>query len=289
MDSQKVDTAEAATAQLHIVSLGSSFAAGPGIHPQEEPRAARRSTKNYPHLLAASLNAKLTDLTASGSTLLNITTAPQSAPFSKATFAPQISKIPSDANIITITSGGNDVGYIGGIFKDVWDNSLVGKTINLLIHAVRKITSAFASPKKSESVANLSPDGLINRLGSVVDEIHQRFPEARIFLVEYLAVFGPVTKPKRDVGLSQERIDHHRNVATALQSAYETIASARSQWCTRVPMHTISQAHALGSEEPWVEGFSLRLLFQRGPMFHPNLKGMQSVASHLFDLIKKKN
>ncbi|KAJ5438723.1 uncharacterized protein N7458_009721, partial [Penicillium daleae] len=255
----KVATAEAATAQLHIVSLGSSFAAGPGIQPQEEPRAARRSTKNYPHLLAASLNAKLTDLTASGSTLLNITTAPQSAPFSKATFAPQISKIPSDANIITITAGGND------------------------------ITSAFASPKKSESVANLSPDGLINRLGSAVDEIHQRFPEARIFLVEYLAVFGPVTKPKRDVGLSQERIDHHRNVASALQSAYETIASARSEWCTRVPMHTISQAHALGSEEPWVEGFSLRLLFQRGPMFHPNLKGMQSVASHLFDLIKKKN
>ncbi|KAJ5380514.1 uncharacterized protein N7496_002942 [Penicillium cataractarum] len=288
MDSRQLSTAEAAAAQLHIVSLGSSFAAGPGIHLQEDPCAARRSTKNYPHLLAASLNAKLTDLTASGSTLLNITTEPQSAPFSKATFAPQISKIPSDVNIITITAGGNDLGYIGGIFKDAWDNSLLGKTINLFIHAVRKIASAFGS-SKSESVANLSPDGLVTRLGSVVDEIHERFPEARIFLVEYLAVFGPATKPKVDVGLSQERIDHHRNAASALQSAYEIIALTRSEWCTRVPMHTISQTHALGSEEPWVEGFSMQLLFQRGPMFHPNLRGMESVASHLLDLIKKKN
>ncbi|KAJ5946605.1 hypothetical protein N7454_003444 [Penicillium verhagenii] len=275
---------ETTTDQLHIVSLGSSFAAGPGIRPRDEPSAAQRSTKNYPHLLAASLNAKLTDLTVSGATLLNITTESQSALFSKVTFAPQISQIPDDAKIITITAGGNDLGYIGGLFKDVWNNSLLGKIMNVFINAASKLRSFKAEPEP-----RLSPDGLAERMGSVVDEIHQKFANARIILVEYLAVLGTDTKPGRDIGFGQERIDYHRNVASGLQSAYEKVSSSRSEWCTRLPMHEISQGHALGSVEPWVEGFNLRLLFKRGPVFHPNLKGMEAVASHLFELLKKNN
>ena len=58
----------------HVASLGSSFAAGPGIEPAAD-RAARRSARNYPHLLAARLGAELTDLTVSGAT-----TPPSSTP-----------------------------------------------------------------------------------------------------------------------------------------------------------------------------------------------------------------
>ncbi|KAJ5094797.1 SGNH hydrolase-type esterase domain-containing protein [Penicillium angulare] len=274
------------TDQLHIVSLGSSFAAGPGIHPQDEPPAARRSIKNYPHLLASSLNAKLTDLTSSGATLLNITTESQSAPFSKVTFPPQISKIPNDVDIITITAGGDDLGYIGGIFKDVWNNAWYGKAINFFIKVFRGFTSLLRKTPSDEATGDLSPKELVDRMGTTVDEIHQKFPKAHIFLVEYLALFGPETKPGRDVGFSQERIDHHRNVASVLQSAYGEVSSTRSEWCTRVPMHIHSQSNALGSKEPWVEGLSIRLLFQRGPMFHPNLKGMEAVANQLSTLIK---
>jgi hypothetical protein len=61
----------------HVASLGSSFAAGPGIGPVAD-RAARRSARNYPHLLAARLGAGLTDLTVSGATTATIIDAPAS-------------------------------------------------------------------------------------------------------------------------------------------------------------------------------------------------------------------
>lgn len=60
----------------HIASLGSSFAAEPGIEPLAN-RAAMRSARNYPHLLAERLGADLSDLTVSGATTGTILDTPQ--------------------------------------------------------------------------------------------------------------------------------------------------------------------------------------------------------------------
>ncbi|CAI7624453.1 unnamed protein product [Penicillium viridicatum] len=207
--------------KLKIASLGSSFAAGPDIPPQIEPYAALRSGQNYPHLLAQHLNADLTDLSVSGATLLNITVEPQSTPFNT-TFPPQISDLPEDANIITVTAGGNDINYIGGMIADACDAEL-------------------------QSSVSLSPAELAERLGGVLDQIHKRAPGARIFLVEYLAVLGPATQPSRNIPLTQERIQHYRGVASVLQHAYSVAVEGRAD----------CQEHALGSEEPWVGGFEL--------------------------------
>ena len=59
-----------------IAALGSSFAAGPTIEPMADVDAMR-STRNYPHLLAAALGAHLVDLTVSGATTANILRTPQ--------------------------------------------------------------------------------------------------------------------------------------------------------------------------------------------------------------------
>jgi hypothetical protein len=52
---------------VHVVALGSSFAAGPGIDPILD-RAAGRSGRKYPHLLADRLGAGITNLAVSGAT-----------------------------------------------------------------------------------------------------------------------------------------------------------------------------------------------------------------------------
>jgi hypothetical protein len=146
--------------KLRIASLGSSFAAGPDIPPQIEPLAAMRSGQNYPHLLAQRLNAELTDLSVSGATLLNITVEPQSAPLSEQVFPPQISNIPKDADIITVTAGGNDLNYIGGMISD-----------------------ACGAPMQLPEPLTL--DKLAQRFGGVLDELHltrgpiKIFPSAR--------------------------------------------------------------------------------------------------------------
>ncbi|GAB7333576.1 hypothetical protein MBLNU13_g05148t1 [Cladosporium sp. NU13] len=94
---------------MHIAALGSSFAAGPSIPPQINA-AARRSGANYPSLLASALSAKLTDLSSSGATLLNILSEPQQTLL--ATLPPQIDGLPEDVDVVTITAGGNDMGAV---------------------------------------------------------------------------------------------------------------------------------------------------------------------------------
>ena len=101
---------------IHIAALGSSFAAGPNIYPIEN-EAARRSSRNYAHQLAAKIQASsqenkltLTDLTVSGASILNVLEEPQRV--GGVVFPPQLRGLPPDADIVTFTCGGNDVKYI---------------------------------------------------------------------------------------------------------------------------------------------------------------------------------
>lgn len=241
--------------KLKIASLGSSFAAGPDIPPQLKPLEAMRSGNNYPHLLAKHLNADLTDLTVSGATLLNITVDWQDS-WSSLKFPPQISGLPQDTDVVTITAGGNDLNYIGGLISDACGGDV--------------------------QRPSLSPNELAERFGGVLDEIHKRAPTARVFLVEYLAILGPETKANQDIPLSQERIDYHCRIASILQNAYAVVEQDRSEWCERVTIHHLSQGHVLGSKEPWVGSLT------SGPLFHPNLAGMEAVAGILADHVQKR-
>ncbi|KAH8689427.1 SGNH hydrolase-type esterase domain-containing protein [Talaromyces proteolyticus] len=269
--------------RLHIVSLGSSFAAGPGIHPQIAPRAGR-SGQNYPHILARLLDAHLTDLTVSGATLLNIIVDPQQHfLFRSVVFPPQITLLPSSANIITITAGGNDLEYIGGMVQDAWAAGALGKIVNFIVGVVRRVYLLVRRrPRPAEQALQpLTEEALITRLGRVLDAIHAKAPNARVFLVEYLAVLGANTQPGKDVPFSQDRIDYHRQTARKLQRAYVQAAESRAGWCERVAIHDSSAEHGLGSQVPWVGGFGYWALLRRGSVFHPNLAGMQAVAEVL--------
>lgn len=100
------------TAGLHLVALGSSFAAGPGIQPQASPLAASRSKRNFVNLLSQKLpNSRVTDLTVSGATLLNLLVDAQVS--GGTTFPPQLEGLPEDADVVMILGRGNDMSYIG--------------------------------------------------------------------------------------------------------------------------------------------------------------------------------
>lgn len=255
--------------QLHIASLGSSFAAGPGIPPEVDSHALR-SGNNYPSLVARGLGAKLTDLTVSGATLLNITVEPQLAPSGEHTFPPQILSLPEDVDYVFVTGGGNDMSYIGSMIDDAWRSSIGG----------------LDAEAWSPVVGDIPPEQLPQRMGETLDAIHRKAPNARVFFVEYLALLGPATKPHVHIPLDQERIDYHSRVASALQNAYALAAEPRSAWCERVPIHELSADHVLGTEEPWVEGFSVESL-ERGNPFHPNLAGMKGVAGILLSRVQE--
>ncbi|MDT5227299.1 MAG: hypothetical protein QOH94_1092, partial [Mycobacterium sp.] len=90
------------------VALGSSMAAGPGIRPgaPAAPFGSGRSARNYAHLVAEQLRLDLVDVTFSGATTAQVLTEHQrSAP-------PQVEALNGSEELVTITIGGNDVGYV---------------------------------------------------------------------------------------------------------------------------------------------------------------------------------
>ena len=90
------------------VAMGSSFAAGPGLTPRApgSPRRAGRSAGNYAHLVARALGLDLHDVTYSGATTSDILTS------SAAGQPAQLDAVTPDTRLVTITAGGNDVGFL---------------------------------------------------------------------------------------------------------------------------------------------------------------------------------
>ena len=112
------------------VALGSSMAAGPGIRPSADgaPFRAGRSARNYPHLVAERLGLDLVDVTYSGATTASVLTDPQNgAP-------PQADALDASEDLVTVTIGGNDVGYVpllmaAGLPRIVRSLPLVGRLV----------------------------------------------------------------------------------------------------------------------------------------------------------------
>jgi lysophospholipase L1-like esterase len=256
---------------LHLVALGSSCAAGPGIQPQAL-KAAGRSEKNYAHLLAKRLDAQLTDLTVSGATLSNVLSEPQV--FFGNHFQPQLASLPTDVDIVTITCGGNDLGYISGIIRAALQSSFVGRIISRVLPS-----TDCSEPPTAEDVAGL--------IGAVIDKIRETSPRCQIYLVEYLTLFGPQTRPEVDVSINASKIEEFQNIASTLRTAYRLAADARAG-CKVIAVGELSRDHGLGSEDPWVEGLSIGILLMRKVPFHPNARGMEAVANMIYEELKDK-
>lgn len=260
---------------MHIAALGSSFAAGPSIPPQTNA-AARRSGANYPSLLAQALVAKLTDLSASGATLLNVLSEPQQCLL--ATLPPQIDGLPADVDIVTLTAGGNDLGYSAGMIGDaakltVEDKELLGVMLEGM------------GLKKEGVVGAVDADDVRERFVRVIDAIKQKAPKARVFLVEYQAVFGDESKVAEDQPLGSEKVEGYKRMAAELRRAYREAAEKRDG-VEVVGVADMSEGHALGSRESWMTGFTVEGLMRGGAPYHPNAAGHRAVAEELVKRVK---
>jgi len=258
---------------LHIAALGSSFAAGPGIEPIVDT-TARRSSNNYAHLTAAALDAKLTDLTSSGATLLNVLSEPQSFYLARS-LAPQLDLLPSDVDIVTLTAGGNDLGYSKGMIFDAYRASL--RESPVLGWALK----ATGLTEKHAQIGDVTFDQVKQRFLEISDRIHTVAPKAKIYLVQYLDVFGPDTDVQSDQPLDKERCEYYRSIAENLAQTYRDAAASRKGFVELVEMSDISKGHELGSEEPWVTGFTSGMMFTGQAPYHPNAVGHAAVAQEL--------
>ncbi len=237
------------------VALGSSMAAGPGIRPTAPgaPFGSGRSARNYPHLVAEQLGLDLVDVTFSGATTANVLTERQrGAP-------PQIEALDGSEEVVTITIGGNDVGYVP---------LLMGASLPSLarrLPAIRELLDRDARLKALDEIGDA--------LRAVGSAVRRRAPQARVMFVDYLTLLPAAGVPAAP--LSAEHTELGRLVAARLEEA--TAEAAEATGCAVVRAGQASRDHHAWSSDPWTVAAGWPLPWRPAP-FHPNAAGMRAVA-----------
>lgn len=250
------------------VSLGSSFAAGPGIEPADPdaPRAAGRSAGNYPHLVAERFGLALDDRTFSGATTTDLLQRHRGVPA-------QLDGITPDTGLVTITAGGNDIGYLSTILA-----SSLPRVLRSVPTIRRRIRSGLDPDSMRERIAAMR-----SGLDLVLTRIERRAPDARIVLVGYLTIFPD--DPREVAEFTDARWRTLSRWATATAARIDAVFAelAESHGCDHVDAGTASAEHHAWSADPWTH----RLKFGRqdGVAYHPNAAGMRSVAGWVEDVL----
>ena len=241
------------------VALGSSFAAGPGLVQETPTTRCARSIENYAHILADSLALELADVSCSGATTNDVLSPGQDLPA-------QISAITPRTKLVTITIGGNDVGYIGGL---VW-----GACASLPIR----------DPRCRPTIPSSEADwrALESRLDAIAEEIARLAPQARLVFVGYLTVV-PANSTCPNTPLSAEALVEANRTADRLN--YLTAEVARKNSALFLDAGAMSVNNHACAPEPWVSGFPNTDGVRPGAPFHPNATGMKAIAAALEHLV----
>ena len=232
-----------------------------------------RCTRNYPHLLAQRFGADLVDLTVSGATTTNILSTPQ-VMMTGTVFAPQIDGLPADADLVTITAGGNDLQSIGSMLFAAWSKHDPGGP------SARMLGPEFAggNPAVTDHDIELTAEGLAATVAAVRERAHQ----ARVALIDYLTVVTEQTPTGNGGVFTDEELPILLRTQAALGQAYRIAADLSG--AELLAVSTISTDHGLGSDDPWVFGFQPVMATTAGS-FHPNEAGMQAIADEMSRLI----
>ncbi len=244
------------------VALGSSMAAGPGIRPRAAgaPRWSGRSAANYAHLVAQQCDLELVDVTFSGATTAHVLADRQhGAP-------PQIAALDGSEDLVTVTIGGNDVGYVPLLMAASLPRPL--RRLTVLGDRIRELLDRDARDR--------ALDVVFEALCAVGRALRQQSPQARILFVDYLTIRPPAGAPAAP--LSQPDADLGRHVAATLERM--TADAAAATGCGIVRAAAASRRHHAWTADPWttLPARHVIALPGRPAPVHPNRAGMRALA-----------
>jgi lysophospholipase L1-like esterase len=248
-----------------FVSLGDSYAAGPLIPPQTSlPVGCLRSDRNYPSVLAATLGAvEHVDVSCSGATTADLG-SPQRTPLG--TNAAQFDALTATTGLVTLTIGGNDVGF-GEIVRECLTRSPLKPG-----GAACKERYTAGGDQLAERIAAAAP-----AVAAALETIGERAPDATVAVVGYPAILpdeGPGCFPV--VPLTAGDVAYLRDTEKRLNAMLA--AEARRAGTTFVDTYTPTIGHDVCTPPGtrWVEG-----LVPTAPAapVHPNALGMTAMAA----------
>lgn len=248
------------------VALGDSYAAGPLIPLQNRtPAGCLRSNRNYPSLVAETGRVPdFRDVSCSGGTTEDLF-APQETGLG--TNAPQLDALGPDTAGVTLTVGGNDIGFASII------NECANRSPRAPLGAACRdfYTAEDGSDELAARIDETAP-----KIAAALAEIAARSPEAEVFVVGYPAILpdeGPGCFPV--VPFSAGDVAYLRDTEKALNAMLAEQADEAGVTYVDTYDRFIGHDVCTLPGTKWIEG-----LVPTAPAapVHPNALGMLSMA-----------
>lgn len=256
-------------AAANYTALGDSYAAGPLIPNPLLPLGCLKSSNNYAHLAAPGIGLPLRDASCSGAKTGDMTSPQNVEP--DGPNPPQFNSLDAGTTVVSVTIGGNDIG-----FSEVAQSCI---TINPFSHpCLDKYNSGGVDQLKARIEATAP------KVAAVLQGIHSRSPAAKIYVVNYPAIFpetGSGCWPQMPIGFSD--VPYLRSTEQRLNSMLATQAAANG--ATLVNWYNASIGHdaCKGTSTRWVEPL---VPGNAAAPIHPNKAGMQGGANALLAAVK---
>jgi lysophospholipase L1-like esterase len=259
--------ASQATEPLRYVALGDSYSAASGVLPPDPTAAPQclRSTSNYPHVIAAATGAQLTDVTCGGADTGDYFEPQYDG------VAPQLDAVGPDAELITMTIGGND----SGVF------------INSLLQCGQAGVSTLGqgSPCKDrygssfeDTIRGTTYPSLVRALQAV----RAAAPDAEVAILGYPWILPRTGGCFDRMPVAEGDVPYLRGIQTTLNDAVKRAAAATG--VTYVNMNKVAEGHdacqPIGVR--WIEP----VLQGTNPVVvHPNALGEQQMAAQAMKVL----
>lgn len=247
----------------NYVALGDSYAAGPIIPNQISPLGCLKSDHNYAHLAAPSIGLPLRDPSCSGATTADMTN-PQETELG--TNPPQFNSLDAETTRVSLTIGGNDIG-----FSEI---ALSCVTLNPFSTPCKDKYDPGGKDQIAERIAATAP-----KVAAVLQGIHSRSPAAKVFVVNYAAIFpetGFGCWPQMPMGFGD--VPYLRSKEQELNAMLATQASKNGATLVNWYQASIGHDACKGSSTRWVEPV---VPTNPAAPVHPNERGMQGAATIL--------
>jgi lysophospholipase L1-like esterase len=243
------------------VALGDSYAAGTGLSPQTDAEC-KRSAGSYPSWIAQTYKpAAFKDVTCSGATTRSLWNKEGSS-------APQVNALTKDTDLVTVTLGGNDLG-----FSDV-----------LTTCVLAGLSTREGTPCRDQllrSGRNLDADfaKLSTRVPDMLTDIKQRSPKARVVVVGYPNLFpADGSSCGSSVPLAKGDVTWLNQATNRLNLLLETAAYLKQAEF----VDTSSVFHGKDMCRPASEQWINPLLPQTPGSAHPNAVGHLMIAFEVY-------
>ncbi|MEV2273777.1 SGNH/GDSL hydrolase family protein [Nonomuraea africana] len=261
-------TSASSSIAARYVALGDSYASGYGIDGVENA-ACDRSTSSYPSILRSTYKSQsFTSVACSGATTRSIWNTQGSQ-------APQIKALKPDTSLVTLTLGGNDIGFTQLVITcaSLMQSQPTGDPCR----------QNFRKGGKDQILARI--DDLKPRIASVLTDIKRKSPQATIALVGYPSLLPDSGESCRStqVPFADGDFGYLRNITKRLNSAL------REQAAKAGAVYVDTYTPTIGYDMCRAQGRMIEPLFTADGRVapaaaHPNLGGTLSMAA----IIKKK-